>query len=210
MRIHLASTRVRRIRSVYPEISVYALQSWNFCIHCVSGYVWTPVSVYFCIRWRHSIRTSLSPRKLCWLILWDVRIRIGYVWTVVYASCGRRYFCIRIKKKKIRIQKSPDTYGRGLKAIDTYASQGCVRSACEAMGWLHGKGPFSSTKSHRRICQFAFARWYLNACYDVRDNSAFTTRLQVNKAWRITTFLASFKKWGNLSFWTATHTVTIS
>ena len=25
MRIHLASTRVRRIRSVYPEISVYAL-----------------------------------------------------------------------------------------------------------------------------------------------------------------------------------------
>ena len=33
----------------------------------------------FCIRWRHSIRT-------CWLILWDVRIRIGYVWTVVYDS----------------------------------------------------------------------------------------------------------------------------
>ena len=32
MRIHLASTRVRRIRSVYPEISVYALQSGNFCI----------------------------------------------------------------------------------------------------------------------------------------------------------------------------------
>ena len=50
MRIHLASTRVRRIRSVYPEISVYALQSGNFCIRCVSGYVWTLVSVYFCIR----------------------------------------------------------------------------------------------------------------------------------------------------------------
>ena len=32
MRIHLASTRVRRIRSVYPEISVYAVQSGNFCI----------------------------------------------------------------------------------------------------------------------------------------------------------------------------------
>ena len=31
MWIHLASTRVRRIRSVYPEISVYALQSGNFC-----------------------------------------------------------------------------------------------------------------------------------------------------------------------------------
>ena len=50
MRIHLASTRVRRIRSVYPEISVYALQSGNFCIRCVSGYVWTLVSVHFCIR----------------------------------------------------------------------------------------------------------------------------------------------------------------
>ena len=25
-------------------------------------------------------------RMLCWLILWDVRIRIGYVWTVVYNS----------------------------------------------------------------------------------------------------------------------------
>ena len=25
-------------------------------------------------------------RMLCWLILWDVRIRIGYVWTVVYDS----------------------------------------------------------------------------------------------------------------------------
>ena len=47
MRIHLASTRVRRIRSAYPEISVYALQSGNFCIRCVSGYVWTLVSVYF-------------------------------------------------------------------------------------------------------------------------------------------------------------------
>ena len=50
LRIHLASTRVRRIRSVYPEISVYALQSGNFCIRCVSGYVWTLVSVDFCIR----------------------------------------------------------------------------------------------------------------------------------------------------------------
>ena len=79
MQIHLVSTRVRCIRSLYPEISVYALQSGNFCISCVSGYVWMFVSVYFCIRWRHSIRT-------CSLILWDVRIRIGYVWTGVYDS----------------------------------------------------------------------------------------------------------------------------
>ena len=50
MRIHLASTRVRRIRLVYPEISVYALQSGNFCTRSVSGYVWTLVSVDFFIR----------------------------------------------------------------------------------------------------------------------------------------------------------------
>ena len=85
MRIHPASIRVCHIRSVYPEISVYALQSGKFCIRCVFGYMWTLVSVYFCIRWRHSIRTSLFLREI-WLILWDVRIRIGYVWTVVYDS----------------------------------------------------------------------------------------------------------------------------
>ena len=104
--------------------------------------------------------------------------RIRFVWTQIFLYPDKKKFA--------------DTCGRGLKAIDTYASQGCVRSTCEAMGWLHGKGPFSSTKSHRRICQFAFARWYLNVCYDVRDNSAFTTRLQVNKAWRITTFFSEF------------------
>ena len=101
MRIHLASTRVRHIRSVYPEISVYALQSGNFCIRCVSGYVWTLVSVYFCIRWRHSIRTSLNAHALLTnplrcpdtnRISVDGRVRF------VYATCGRRYFFIRIKK----------------------------------------------------------------------------------------------------------------
>ena len=105
MRIHLASTRVRRIRSVYLEISVYALQSGNFCIRCVSGYVWTLVSVDFCIRWRHSIRTSLFPREIFHALLTNPlrcpdtnRIRVdGRIW-FVYATCGRRYFCIRIKK----------------------------------------------------------------------------------------------------------------
>jgi len=33
-------------------------------------------------------------RMLCWIILRDIRIQIGYV----YVKCGRRYFCIRIKK----------------------------------------------------------------------------------------------------------------
>ena len=101
MRIHLASTRVRRIRSVHPEISVYALQSGNFCIRCVSGYVWTLVSVYFCIRWRHSIRTSLSAHALLTnpLRCPDTnRIRVDGRIRFVYATCGRRYFCIRIKK----------------------------------------------------------------------------------------------------------------
>ena len=101
MRIHLASTRVRRIRSVYPEISVYALQSGNFCIRCVSGYVWTLVSVYFCIRWRHSIRTSLNAHALLTnpLRCPDTnRIRVDGRIRFVYATCGRRYFCIRIKK----------------------------------------------------------------------------------------------------------------
>ena len=93
MRIHLASTRVRRIRSVYPEISVYALQSGNFCIRCVSGYVWMLVSVYFCIRWRHSIRTILNAHALL-----TNRIRVDGRIRFLYATCGRRYFCIRIKK----------------------------------------------------------------------------------------------------------------
>ena len=108
MRIHLASTRVRRIRSVYPEISVYALQSGNFCIRCVSGYVWTLVSVYFCIRWRHSIRTSLNAHALLTnplrcpdtnRIRVDVRIR--YVWTQIFLYphkkiCGYKNLRIRV------------------------------------------------------------------------------------------------------------------
>ena len=101
MRIHLASTRVHHIRSVYPEISVYALQSGNFCIRCVSGYVWTLVSVYFCIRWRHSIRTSLNAHALLTnpLRCPDAnRIRVEGRIRFVYATCGRRHFCIRMKK----------------------------------------------------------------------------------------------------------------
>ena len=94
MRIHLASTRVRRIRSVYPEISVYALQSGNFCIRCVSGYVWTLVSVYFCIRWRNAHALLTNPLRCP-----DTnRIRVDGRTRFVYGTCGRRYFCIRIKK----------------------------------------------------------------------------------------------------------------
>ena len=105
MQIHLASTRVHRICSVYPEISVYALQNGNFCIRCVSGYVWMLVSVDFCIRRRHSIRTSLFPREIFHALLTNPlrcpdtnRIRVDGRIRFVYATCGRRYFCIRIKK----------------------------------------------------------------------------------------------------------------
>ena len=104
MRIHLASTRVRRIRSVYPEISVYAPQSGNFCIRCVSGYVWTLVSVYFCIRWRQNYR-RLSFLCNAHALLTNPlrcpdtnRIRVDGRIRFLYATCGRRYFCIRIKK----------------------------------------------------------------------------------------------------------------
>ena len=104
MRIHLASTRVRRIRSVYPEISVYALQSGNFCIRCVSGYVWTLVSVYFCIRWRNAHALLTNPLRCP-----DTnRIRVDGRIRFLYATCGRTYFCIRIKKicgyKNLRIR----------------------------------------------------------------------------------------------------------
>ena len=41
------------------------------------------------------------------------RIRVNGRIRFVYATCGRRYFCVRIKN--LRFQKSPDTCGRGLK-----------------------------------------------------------------------------------------------
>ena len=130
MRIHLASTRVRRIRSLYPEISVYALQSGNFCIRCVSGYVWTLVSVHFCLRWRHSIRTSLFPREIFHALLTNPlrcpgtnRIRVDGRIRFVYATCGRRYFCIRIKKffgyKNFRIRVDGASFTVALHTSET-------------------------------------------------------------------------------------------
>ena len=101
MRIHLASTHVCRIRSVYPEISVQALQSGDFHIRCVSGYVWTLVSVYFCIRWCHRLSFLCNAHALLTnpLRCPDTnRIRVDGHIRFVYTMCGRRYFCIRIKK----------------------------------------------------------------------------------------------------------------
>ena len=43
------------------------------------------------------------------------RIRLDGRIRFVYATCGRRYFCIRIKN--LWIQKSPDTCGRGLNKV---------------------------------------------------------------------------------------------
>ena len=74
---------------------------WKFLHTLWSGYVWTLVSVYFCICWRHSIRTSLFAHALLTnpLRCPDTnRIRVDGRIRFVYATCGRRYFCIRIKK----------------------------------------------------------------------------------------------------------------
>ena len=108
MRIHPASIRVRRIRLVYPEISVYALQSGNFCIRCVSGYVLTLVSVYFLYTLTSQYQNQ--SRGLSFLCNAHAlltkplrcpdtnRIRVDGRILFVYATCGRRYFYIRIKK----------------------------------------------------------------------------------------------------------------
>ena len=106
MRIHLASTRVRRIRSVYPEISVYAVYPDT----CGRSYPY--IFVYADV----TVSEPVLMRMLCWLILWDVRIQIGYVWTVVYVWTQ---IILYLQKKNLRIQKSPDTCGQGLKGIAT-------------------------------------------------------------------------------------------
>ena len=41
---------------------------------------------------------AASMLSFLWLILWDVQIRVGGRIRFVYATCGRRYFWIRIKK----------------------------------------------------------------------------------------------------------------
>ena len=45
--VYADTTSVHTCSPYTLEISVYALQSGNFCMRCVSGYVWTLVSVYF-------------------------------------------------------------------------------------------------------------------------------------------------------------------
>ena len=98
MRIQLASTRVRPIRSRFlytlsrVEISVCAVYPDT----CGRSYPYI-----FCIRWRHSIRTSLFAHALLTnpLRCPDTnRIHVDGRIRFVYATCGRRYFCIRIKK----------------------------------------------------------------------------------------------------------------
>ena len=185
------------IRSPELKISVYAV----YLDTCGRPYPYI-----FCIRWRPQHRNqSFSPRKLSWLILWDARVRIGYVWTVVYASCGRGYFCIRIKKISGYVWTGPKSH-----------QHICQSRVYPFNVWSHGvttwKRPIFIYQKPPLDMPIGFlADDVLNVCYDVRDNSAFTTRLEVNKAWRITTFFKRvFEKWGNLSFWTATHTGTIS
>ena len=97
MRIHLASTHVHRIRSVYPEISVYVLQSGNFCIRCVDAririFLYTLTSQYR--NQSFSARALLTNPLRC---PETNRLRVDGRIRFVYATCGRRYFYIRIKK----------------------------------------------------------------------------------------------------------------
>ena len=132
MRIHLASTRVRRIRSVYPEISVYARSpEWKFpymlCIRIRVDarsriFLYTLTSQYqnqSLFKLTHVEASSKQTRKpriwrqnyrrlsfLCnaQALLTNPlrspdtnRIRVDSRIRFVYATCGRRYFCIRIK-----------------------------------------------------------------------------------------------------------------
>ena len=99
MRIHLASTRVRRIRSKYPEISIYAIQSGNFCICSASGYMWMPVPIYFGICWRHSLLTN--PLRCPDTCGWSYTICICYVWMQIFLYlhkkiCGYKNLWIHV------------------------------------------------------------------------------------------------------------------
>ena len=100
MRIHLASTRVRRIRSMYPEISVYALQSGNFCIRCDPDTCGRSIRIFLYTLTSQYQNQSFSARDLTNpLRCPDTnRIRVDGRIRFVYTTCGRRYFCIRIKK----------------------------------------------------------------------------------------------------------------
>ena len=88
------------------EISVYAVYPDT----CGRSYPY--IFVYADV----TVSEAVLMRMLCWLILWDVRIRIGYVWTVVYDSYALRVDAdIFVSAwKNLRIQKFPDTCGRGL------------------------------------------------------------------------------------------------
>ena len=58
------------------EISVYAVYPDT----CGRSYPY--IFVYADV----TVSEPVLMRMLCWLILWDARMRIGYVWKVVYDS----------------------------------------------------------------------------------------------------------------------------
>ena len=84
---------------------------WKFLYTlCIQIRVDARIRIFF-IRWRHSITTSLNAHALLTnpLRCPDTnRIRVDGRIRFVYATCGRRYFCIRIKKicgyKNLRIR----------------------------------------------------------------------------------------------------------
>ena len=73
------------------EISVYAVYPDTCGRSCPYIFVYADVTV----------SEPVFLRMLCWLILWDVRIRIGYVWTQIFLYphkkiCGYKNLRIRV------------------------------------------------------------------------------------------------------------------
>ena len=80
-----------------PHLFESALQSGNFWIRKQFETVWTGESGYFWIRWRSKVGSSLY---------WYKQI----------------YWSIVIRNKNMRIQKYPDTCGRGLNAFGSHVA----------------------------------------------------------------------------------------
>ena len=97
------------------EISVYAVYPDTCGRSYAYIFLYADVTVSEPVFFPHALLTNPLRCPDTNRIRVDGRIRF------VYATCGRRYFCIRIKKN-LRIQKSSDTCGRGIKRHDVSAT----------------------------------------------------------------------------------------
>ena len=136
-----------------PDLFEYGLQSGNFLIRYEYGTVWTLNPEIILSAWLNKIEPSSLPwnqfsrwlpraswRMLCYLcfleeswILQRIRIRFGYVWTGKFDLNTLRVDgnIFESGKKKLRIQKYPDTFGRGL--MEYVLSSGCLKKSAFLM-----------------------------------------------------------------------------